>query len=77
MSETIGNGPSVFPKDFFRTVIEPGDEREAVHDVGLHENDRALVKAVGEEVPRPEVGMVANILGSTRFLGVAIGWELD
>lgn len=60
--DALGNCVGVFAKYFLWVFCEAFDEGVAVHDVGFHEDDGALVEAIGEEVTGPEVRMLINVL---------------
>ena len=49
-----------FAGAFVVACLDAGVVGDGVHDVGLHEDDGAIVESVGEEVSGPEVGVFSN-----------------
>ncbi len=86
-SEPIGDGGGVFFKKrkawgaidvsgaFVVAEFVAGDEFRAIHDVGLKEDDWALVEAIGEEVASPEGRMLSDFFGETVGRVVLIGGQ--
>jgi len=60
----LENGRTHLAGDFLEAFVvaglDAGVVEGGIHDVGFHENDRAFVQPVCEEISRPEIRMVGN-----------------
>ena len=86
--EALGDGIGIFAEDrglgFALDLAQPrvvaglnsGVVAGGVHDVWLHENYRALIKAIGEEVAHPQVRLSGDGANVGGFRGIGIGRQV-
>lgn len=74
--QTIGHGLGVFAVDasaeftgdhLFAVIVTSLDAIKdflVIHHIRLGENDRAVIDAVGQQIPRPKVGVAIHLPGT-------------
>lgn len=73
--ERGAQGSADFPESLVVTSLNAGVVGGGIHDIGFHENDGAIVEAVGEEVACPEVRVAGDLADIGRARRIKIGGQ--